>query len=87
VKVNVAYFKEQGVTCLVFDADHQSHTQSGRAELLASLTARARASGLAGAKSVLAFAEYGRLTYFGTPDLTRFLAGRGLPGWTHTLDI
>jgi len=87
VKINVAYFQEQGVNCLVFDADHQHHTQSGRAELLASLDLPGPASGLVGAKSVLAFVDHGRLTYFGTPDLTRFLSGRGLPRWTHTLDI
>ena len=87
MKINVAHFHEQGTNCLVIDADHVQHTQSGRAELLSSLTAKARRSGLAVEKSVLAFVEYGRVTFFGTPDLSEFMAGYGLPTWTHTLDV
>jgi hypothetical protein len=38
-------------------------------------------------KAALAFEEFGRVTFFGAPDLVRFLSSRGLPRATHMLDV
>lgn len=83
--VNVAYVKEQGITFLVFDADHPSRIDRNRGALLADLTARARLAGMPASKSALAFMENGHLKFYGTPDLVQFLANSGLPSWNFTL--
>jgi hypothetical protein len=31
--------------------------------------------------------KFGRTKFFGTPDLVRYLSSRGVPTWTHTLDV
>lgn len=38
-------------------------------------------------KASLAFEEYGRRTYFGTPDLVRYLSSHSFGRWTHTLEV
>jgi hypothetical protein len=38
-------------------------------------------------KAALAYQEAGRIRFFGTPDLVKYLASRGVPRWTHTLDV
>lgn len=82
--IRMAHLREQGINFVVFDADAQSSSQSARASLLAQLTQRARANGLRVDKSALAFMEGRSLTYFGTPDLVRFLRN-WRPHWTHEL--
>jgi hypothetical protein len=47
----------------------------------------ARRAGLRADKAALAFMEGGRAKFYGTPDLVRFLAGHGVPRWTHTIEI
>jgi hypothetical protein len=49
--------------------------------------AKARRNNLRVDKAALAFQESGRTTFFGTPDLVRYLSSRGVPRWTHTLDV
>lgn len=85
--INMAHLQDQGINFAVFEADAVCRTQSGRQKLLAQLTARARASGLRVDKSALAFEEFGRICFFGTPDLVRYLSGGRVPSWTHTIDV
>lgn len=87
MKINVGHWRDQGIDFLVFDADAPSRTQADRARLLGDLTARANRAGLWASKSALAFTEFGKLKFYGAPDLVRYMASRGLPGWTHTLDV
>jgi hypothetical protein len=79
-QVNVAHVAIQGVDCAIFDADSRSHANTPRQELLAALTVRARASGLRVEKAALAYAQGGRIEFYGTRDLVRYLARNGLPG-------
>lgn len=85
MSIPVAHLQEQGIHFAVFDADARSGSSAGRAALLARLTAMARTQGLRVEKSALAFVESGRLTYYGTPDLVKFLSNNGVPRWTHVL--
>jgi hypothetical protein len=82
-RVRVAHLQTQGVSFAVFDADALTHLDSDRGELLSDLTSRARRAGLRVEKSALAFAEHGRMSFYGTPDLVRYLAGGWSPHWTH----
>ncbi len=38
-------------------------------------------------RETVAYHEAGRTRFFGTPDLVKYLASRGVPHWTHTLDV
>lgn len=88
MKVQMAHLREQGINFAVFDADARSGNNSDRAALLAQLTVAARGSGLRVDKAALAYARYGRIEFYGTPDLVRFLAQLGgVPDWTHTITI
>jgi hypothetical protein len=87
MKVELTHFREQGQSCALFRADARDHSQDGRRQLLAGLIVAAKRSRLRVDKAALAFEEFGRVTYFGAPDLVHFLSARGLPRPTHTLDI
>ena len=71
----------------VFDARSSSGLDSDNAELLATLTASAMSNGLRVDQSALAYNENGRARFYGTRALVDFLAGHGVPRWTHHLDI
>ena len=86
--IPMAHLNIQGIDVAVFDADTRVPTQQARATLLSQLTRRARASGLRVSKSALAYRSCGRLEFYGTPDLVRYLAAAGgIPRWTHTLTV
>lgn len=87
MQIELAFIHEQGIDFVVFNADARIHTRQARQELLDDLTRRARAQNWNVDKSALAFMEHGRLTFFGTPDLVRFLSASGLPRWTHVLPV
>lgn len=87
MKINIAHVNVQGQNCLVCEADHQTHTDAGRDQLLAQLVVEARGNGLRVDKAALAFAEHGRIKFYGASDLVGFLANNGLPRWTHTLAV
>lgn len=72
---------------VVFEADATSHNNTARSQALARLTAAARANGLRVDKAALAFKENGRVKFYGSPDLVNYLSRRGIPRWTHTLDV
>ncbi len=85
--IRMAHLREQGIDFAVFEADAPSHTDADRKRALAQLMAAAREQGLNVEKAALAFTEYGSTTYFGTPDLVRFLSTNWIPSWTHQLSI
>jgi hypothetical protein len=86
MRVSFAHVQIQGVSVAVFDARPVVDTDASRRRLLADLTARARVAGLRVDKSALAFSSGGRVMFFGTPDLVRYLQTSGVPGWTHSID-
>lgn len=84
----MAHHQDQGINYAVFGADARSRTDSARASLLADLTREARHSGLKVEKSALQFRSGGRLQFYGTPDLVKFLASiGGVNRWTHELRV
>lgn len=87
MKINLAHINIQGVNCAVFEANSNSHNHSGRSDVLQQLTVAARHQGLRIEKSVLAYRECGKLRFFGTPDLVKYLANGSTPRWTHTITV
>lgn len=92
MKVNFAHLRERAVSggwinFAVFDARSASGSTVDNAELLAQLTAKARAASLHIDQAALAFMTGGRLQFFGSPPLVQHLSKRGLPGWTHQLEV
>jgi hypothetical protein len=91
MKINFAHIRERSTTgdwidFAVFDAHSTVDTASANAELLAQLTAKARAAGYKVDQSALAFDEYGHLKFYGTKNLVDYLSHKGLPKWTHCID-
>ena len=87
MRIHMAHLRDQGINFAVFAADAASHTDAGRQAFLAQLVAKARGNRLRVDKAALAYEEAGRSKFFGTPDLVKYLASRGVPSWTHTLDV
>jgi hypothetical protein len=87
MRIEMAHLRDQGIDFAVFNADATNHSDSGRLTLLNQLIVRARRNRLKVDKAVLAFEEFGEVKFFGTPDLVQYLASRGVPRWTHTLDV
>jgi len=81
MQIQMAHLRIQGINVAVFAANSADDTDSGRSEVLARLTMKARANGLAVEKSALAY----RNRYYGTPDLVRYLANNGVGRWTHKI--
>jgi hypothetical protein len=87
MQISIAHLRTQGVDFVVADADATSHMSCDRDAVLGRVWSAARRAGLRVDKAALAFVQSGRPTFYGTPDLVRFLASHGLPRWTHTLTI
>lgn len=92
MKINFAHVRERSVqggwiNFVVFEADANDRTASGRARVLADLTFRARAKRLKVDQSAIAFNENGRIHFYGNPNLVDYLSKSGVPAWTHRLDI
>ena len=92
MRVNFAHLRERAqsggwVNFCVFDARSSSGTSADNSQLLAQLTARARASNLHVDQAALAFKSGGRLQFFGSPPLVDFISKSGLPRWTHHIDV
>ena len=84
--IPLAHLNIQGVNCAIFDADASSHSNQARRDLLARLTVRAQAAGLAVSNWALAFRQNGRLTFYGDDDLVRYLSNNpGALRWTHEI--
>jgi hypothetical protein len=87
MRIQMAHLRDQGINFAVFAADAANHTDAGRRALLGELVAKARGNRLHVDKAALAYQEAGQTRFFGTPDLVKYLASRGVPRWTHTLDV
>lgn len=87
MRIQMAHLMDQGVNFAIFGADAANHTDTGRRALLAGLVAKAKVNHMRLDKAALAYDEAGRTRFFGTPDLVKYLASRGVPQWTHTLDL
>lgn len=92
MKINLAHIRENStsggwIDFAVFDAKSTSSSDSVNATLLAQLTAKAQASGLKIDQSALAYNQNGRIQFYGTKNLVDYLSKRGLPQWTHNIDV
>jgi hypothetical protein len=92
MRINFAHFWEPSTNggrleLAVFEANAQNGTDYGRDEVLSDLTVRARLAGYEIDKSALAYQEHGRIRFYGDQDLVTYLANRGVPRWTHYLDV
>lgn len=87
MRIEMAHLQAQGINFAVFAADANDRTNAGRQTLLSQLVAAARRNNLRVDKAALTFQEFGRINFFGTPDLANYLSSRGVPRWTHTLDV
>ena len=87
MRIQMAHLMGQGVNFAIFWADAANHIDTGRRALLAGLVAKAKVDHMRVDKAALAYDEAGRTRVFGTPDLVKYLASRGVPQWTHTLDL
>jgi len=92
MRINLAHIRERSTTggwinFAVFEAKSNSGSDSANRELLNQLTARASRSGLKVEKAALAYQESGRVKFFGTPDVVAYLSRRGVPRWTHHIDV
>ena len=83
----VAHLRDQGIDFAVFNAKALEDTDAARDDLLAQLTNAARLQGLKIDKSALAYRSGARNRFYGTPDLVRYLTQRGVPRWTHTIEV
>lgn len=91
MRINYAHLRERStsggwIDFAVFEARSNTGTESANSEVLASLTAKARASGHRIDQSALAFQENGRIKFFGDKKLVEYLSKSGIPRWTHTID-
>lgn len=92
MKINLAHIRERStsggwIDFAVFDAKSTSGTNSDNAALLSDLTAKARASGLKIDQSALAFSQAGRIRFYGDKNLVDYLSRKGVPRWTHKIDV
>ena len=91
MKIDLAHLRERStsggwIDFAVFNAKSTTGTNSDNAELLAELTAKARASGLKVDQSALAFKQAGKNHFYGDKKLVDYLSRNGIPRWTHKID-
>lgn len=77
----------QPINFAVFGVRSNSGTQADNSHLLGQLRVKARAAGLRVDQAALAYTEHGRTRFFGDKHLVDYLSKRGVPGWTHKLDV
>jgi hypothetical protein len=92
MNINLAHIRAQAasggpIDFAVFDARSTNGSDTANSQLLAQLTARAKASGLKVDQSALAYSENGRIRFFGSKHLVDHLSKIGLPRWTHTISV
>ena len=91
MRINYAHLRERStsggwIDFAVFEARATNGTDSGNAQVLARLTAKARAAGQKIDQSALAFQEHGRIKFYGDRKLVEYLSKAGVPRWTHTIN-
>ncbi|TVO32108.1 hypothetical protein [Vibrio algivorus] len=89
MQINMAHLRERStsggwINFAVFDA---KSTNGNNDELLYQLTQSARGNGLKIDQSALAFSSGGRTQFYGDRNLVSYLSKRGVPRWTHKLDV
>lgn len=89
MKINMAHLRERStsggwIDFAIFDA---KSTSGNNDELLYQLTQSARRNGLKVDQSALAFTSGGRTKFYGDKNLVSYLSKRGVPHWTHKLDV
>jgi hypothetical protein len=92
MKINMAHLRDRSssgiwINFVVFDARSNSGTHSDNNDLLSRLTLKARASGLLVDQAALVYTRNGRIEFFGSRPLVNYLSSRGLPKWTHKIDV
>lgn len=91
MKINMAHLRERAaaggyIDFAVFDARSTSGTDADNDALLSELTGAARMQGLKVDQSALAFTRNGRIMFYGSPNLVKYLSKGGVPRWTHTIN-
>ena len=92
MQVNFAHLRERAaaggwIDFAVFEARSTSGNNSDNSTLLSQLASKARAAGLKVDQSVLAFAQHGRIQFYGDQNLVNYLSSSGIPQWTHKIDV
>lgn len=92
MRINLAHLRERStaggyIDFAIFEANATSGTDADRADVLHDLTMKARMQGLKVDQSALAYRESGRLRFYGSRSLVDYLAKRGVPRWTHSIDL
>ena len=91
MQIKLAHLRERStsgswINFAVFDARSSDGTEAGNAEVLASLTVKARGAGLRVDQAALAYPQSGRTMFYGTKTLVDYLTRAGVPRWTHTIN-
>ena len=88
MKIRLAHNTIQNSSVAVFQANAVTNTDQARAQVLADLTRKARANNLRVDNAALAYQYNWQLRFYGTPDLTKYLANGGYYNlrWTHELE-
>lgn len=91
MKINLAHLRHSSTSAgdinfAVFEARSTVGTR-GLADVLSTLTSKARMSGLRVDQSALAYIENGRVKFFGDRSLVAFLSRNWIPQWTHSIDV
>ena len=92
MQIHLAHIHEtssngQPIDYAIFDARSSSGLDRDNGTLLAQLTMKARASGLKVDASALAYSENGQLKFYGAPIIVNAWVKRGLPRWTHDIQV
>lgn len=92
MRINFAHLRERStnggdINFIVFEANAANGSDCGRSEVLEDLTMRARRQGLRVDQSALAYRESGRIRFYGSSNLVEYLSRRGVPRWTHSMDV
>ena len=92
MQINLAHLRERStsgspIDFAVFDGRSSSGSESYNSHLLGQLTMKARGAGLKVDQAALAFTENGRTKFFGSKHLVDYLSHRGVPRWTHKIDV
>lgn len=75
------------INFVVFDARSRSGSSMDNQNLLSDLIGKARAAGLKVNQAALAYKRGSRIEFFGSKNLVAYLSRRGIPRWTHKIDI
>lgn len=92
MKINMAHLRERAaaggyIDFAVFEARSGSGMETDNDSLLRELTDAARMQGLKVDQSALAFVKNGRIMFYGSPHLVKYLSNGWVPRWTHAISV